>query len=81
MDTCSPIPEIDRDGLIEFVVEATKIISRNPIPDDVLTIVPDDLTPFEARRLWMAAGIASQIGLALIGDPLRFVQQDPSESF
>jgi len=69
---------IDREALYRFIDEALARIINTPPPTGMGTLT-DGLSAAEERALWMAAGIASQIGIALMENPLPFVAPLPIE--
>jgi hypothetical protein len=69
---------IKRDALHAFVDRQLFLIESTPPPADMLALAERDrLEADEAAALWIGAGIASQIGMALALEPDRFVEPWP----
>ncbi len=66
---------IERTALQAFVARQVLLIESTPLPSDVLGLLRDgdDLGADEAQAVWLGAGLATQIGLALLNEPERFV--------
>lgn len=65
---------IQRDALHAFVDRQLFRIESTPPPPDLRALERKaGLTVEEVRAVWIGAGIASQIGMALALDPSRFV--------
>ncbi len=69
---------IATDRLVAFVEEQARLVEATPMPADLVEVVPDDVPGQELPAIWLAAGVASQIGVALIDDPGRFVIRAPA---
>lgn len=65
---------IATDRLVAFVAEQARLVEGTPMPADLDAIVPDDVPRDTLPAVWLAAGVASQIGIALVDDPGRFVE-------
>jgi hypothetical protein len=65
---------IARRTLHDFVDRQLLLIASTPLPDDLRrSLVGDDLGDDELAAVWLAAGVATQIGLAILEEPERFV--------
>jgi hypothetical protein len=76
---------IDRGGLAEFVAEQVALVEAVPLPrvvGEVLRVraVYERAHPQEVRGLWLAAGLATHVGLAIFEQPERFVVGVASEA-
>ncbi len=72
---------IDRPALDEFVRRQADLVESTPLPADLadlLALDAEDLTPDDLRAVWLGAGLATQIGLALMEAPERFVTHRPA---
>ena len=71
---------IQRDHLHQFVDRELDRVLATPLPPELAALgAAESYSPDEVRALWVGAGIASQIGLALMLDPGAFVEPWPSE--
>jgi hypothetical protein len=66
---------IARTALHDFVEEQIAFIEATPVPADVrglapTTEMPDDLL----EGVWLGAGLATQVGLAILEAPERWVE-------
>ena len=69
---------IRRDLLHSFIDSQLDRVLATPVPPDLAALAASERFDVdEARALWVGAGIASQIGLALAFDPGRFVEPWP----
>jgi hypothetical protein len=66
---------INRTALDRFVARQVDLVEATPLPDDIRHVVPaaDELGPDELHAIWLGAGLATQVGLALLETPGRFV--------
>jgi hypothetical protein len=69
---------IDRQALAEFVAEQVALVEAVPLPEAVrevmgVRVVHERSHPQEVRALWLAAGLATHVGLAIFEQPERFV--------
>lgn len=69
---------IDTPRLVAFVEEQSRLIAGIPMPDDLADVcrgpaMEHDLTADELVAVWLAAGLATQVGLALVERPERFI--------
>jgi len=74
---------IDRDALEEFIARQVELVESLSIPRllaDVaeLRVRADNDSREEARALWLGAGLATHVGLAIFEEPERFVTAAPS---
>ena len=73
------MPTIQRDALHAFIDRQLLQVESTPVPVELRPAVEDgSMTADEVHALWMGAGIASQIGMALALDPSRFVEPWPA---
>jgi len=72
------MPTIKRDELHAFIDRQLFLVESTPVPDDMRPDVEDGpISEDELHALWIGAGIASQVGMALALDPSRFVDPWP----
>ncbi len=66
---------IERTALQAFVARQVLLIESTPLPSGVLGLLRDRdaLGADEAQAVWLGAGVATQIGLAIVNEPERFV--------
>jgi hypothetical protein len=71
---------IDRDALRAFVDRQVALIEATPLPHDLGAAVAatTDMAADELRAVWLAAGLATQLGLALLDAPERFIRAAPA---
>ena len=72
---------IDRPALTDFVRRQASLVETTPLPADlsgVLARDADELGPDELHAVWLGAGLATQIGLALLEAPERFITNRPA---
>ena len=70
-----------RDHLHQFVDHQLDRVLATPVPADMAALgASERFSPDEVRALWLAAGIASQIGMALALDPSPFVEPWPADA-
>lgn len=73
---------IDREALAEFVARQVAFVESIPTPELVADVVElglgDDTVLNEARALWLGAGLATHVGLAIFEEPERFISAAPS---
>ena len=66
---------IDRHALHRFLDQQIALIESTPLPPEVREIVPRaDLADSELGCVWLAAGLASQVGIVLLDEPQRFIE-------
>ena len=74
---------IDRDGLDAFIAEQVALVESVSIPRLLVDVVElqhasESVSREEARALWLGAGLATHVGLAIFEEPERFVTAAPS---
>ena len=74
---------IDRDGLDAFIAEQVALVEAVSIPRLLVDVVElqhasEIVSREEARALWLGAGLATHVGLAIFEEPERFVTAAPS---
>ena len=74
---------IDREALAVFVAEQVALVESVSIPRLLADAVEvrhasDSVSRDEARALWLGAGLATHVGLAIFEEPERFVTAAPS---
>lgn len=70
--------EIDLDALVDFIATQVEKIEAaalaEPIDGLKASTIPREYTSSdELRALWLAAGLATHIGLAIFREPERFI--------
>jgi hypothetical protein len=72
---------IDRRALADFVARQVDLIETTPAPDELValgfTAELDGMTADELRAVWLGAGLAALVGLALVEQPERFITAAP----
>ena len=69
-----------RDQLHQFVDRQVDAVLATPVPAEMAALgAAERFTPDEVRAMWLGAGIASRIGMALTLDPSPFVEPWPAE--
>ena len=67
---------IARDALVDFVDRQIHLIESTPLPPDLRALVPDgDVGDDELSGVWLGAGLATQLGLAIVDRPEVFVER------
>jgi hypothetical protein len=74
---------IDRDALDVFIAEQVAVVESVSIPRLLADVVElrhasESVSREEARALWLGAGLATHVGLAIFEEPERFVTAAPS---
>lgn len=65
---------IARAALLAFVDRQISLVESTPPPAELeLAVDGRARAPDEAQAVWLGAGLATQIGLALLDEPERFV--------
>ena len=66
---------IERAALQAFVERQVLLIESMPVPPDLVGLLQDedDLGADQVHAVWLGAGLATQVGLALVNEPERFV--------
>ena len=70
---------IDRPALDDFVARQLDLVEQTPVPAAIVELVSgtcdaNGLTQDDLRAVWLGAGLATQVGLALIEQPERFIR-------
>ena len=73
-----PVYRIDRNRLDDFISRQVDLVEATPVPDDVADLVAtsstdDGLSADELHAVWLGAGLATQVGLAILEEPERFL--------
>ena len=70
---------IERTALQAFVERQVLLIESTPMPSDLLGMLrdEDDLGADVVHAVWLGAGLATQVGLAIVNEPERFVVPTP----
>ena len=75
---------IDREALDEFIGRQVELVESASIPKLLADVVElrlrhESVSREEVRALWLGAGLATHVGLAIFEEPERFVTAtDPS---
>ncbi len=75
---------IDREALAEFIAGQVELVEATSIPHLLADVVElrlrhESVSRDEVRALWLGAGLATHVGLAIFEEPERFVTTaDPS---
>ena len=75
---------IDREGLATFVARQVDLVEAGSIPKLLADVVElrlrhESVSRDEVRALWLGAGLATHVGLAIFEKPERFITAgDPS---
>jgi hypothetical protein len=75
---------IDREALAAFVAEQVEAVEAGPTPTLLAQVVElrlrhESVSRDEVRALWLGAGLATHVGLAIFEEPERFITiGDPS---
>jgi hypothetical protein len=74
---------IDREALDEFVARQLELVESGSIPRLLAHVVElqlryENLSRDEVQALWLGAGLATHVGLAIFEKPERFVIAAPS---
>lgn len=70
---------ISIEPLVAWVREQAQLVADTPMPDDLADVCraaplgPHDLSGDELRAVWLAAGIATQIGLRVVEHPEQWI--------
>jgi hypothetical protein len=69
---------IDRDALAAFVAEKVDLVEAGSIPKLLAQVVElrlrdENVGRDEVRALWLGAGLATHVGLAIFEEPERFI--------
>ena len=74
---------IDREALDVFIAEQVALVESVSIPRLLADVVElrhasESVSREAARALWLGAGLATHVGLAIFEEPERFVTAAPS---
>jgi hypothetical protein len=75
---------IDRQALAEFIARQVELVEAASIPKLLADVVElrlghESVIRDDVRALWLGAGLATHVGLAIFEEPERFVTAaDPS---
>ena len=74
---------IDRESLDEFIGRQVELVESASIPKLLADVVElrsasESVSRDEVRALWLGAGLATHVGLAIFEEPERFVIAAPS---
>ncbi len=74
----SPEYRIDREALAAFVAEQIDLVEAGSIPPLLAEVVElrlrhESVSREEVRALWLGAGLATHVGLAIFEEPERFI--------
>lgn len=69
---------IDIDALVEFVADQVELIEAAQVPGQLIDVAAAGLrsqasSSDELRALWLSAGLATHVGLAIFRGPERFI--------
>ena len=69
---------IDREALSDFIARQVALVEAAPIPKllgDVveLRLRHESVSRAEVQALWLGAGLATHVGLAIFEEPERFI--------
>ena len=69
---------VDREALAEFIGRQVELVEALSIPKLLADVVelrlrPESVSRDEVRALWLGAGLATHVGLAIFEEPERFV--------
>ncbi len=69
---------VDREALDEFIARQVELVESLSIPRLLADVVElrlrhESVSREEVRALWLGAGLATHVGLAIFEEPERFV--------
>jgi hypothetical protein len=69
---------IDRDALAEFVARQVDLVETGAMPPLLAQVAElrlrhESVNRDEVRALWLGAGLATHVGLAIFEEPERFI--------
>lgn len=75
--------QIDREALAEFIARQVELVEAASIPKLLADVVElrlrhESVSRDEVRALWLGAGLATHVGLAIFEEPERFITATPS---
>ena len=73
---------IDRAALVAFIARQIDLVEATELPNLLGEVVElrlrhDDVSAEEVRALWLGAGLATHVGLAIFEEPERFITASP----
>lgn len=73
---------IDREALDDFIRRQVELVEAISIPELLARVVEvgrhESASQDEVRALWLSAGLATHVGLAIYEEPERFITATPS---
>ena len=74
---------VDREALAEFIGRQLELVESAAIPSLLADVVEmrmrhESVSRDEVRALWLGAGLATHVGLAIFEEPERFIVTAPS---
>jgi hypothetical protein len=74
---------IDREALDDFIARQVELVESVAIPKLLADVVElrmrhESVSSAEVRALWLGAGLATHVGLAIFEEPERFITVAPS---
>ena len=75
---------IDREALAAFVAAQLDLVEAGPVPELLAQVIElrlrrETSSRDEVRAVWLGAGLATHVGLAIFEEPERFITAgDPS---
>lgn len=74
---------VDREALVEFIGRQIELVESASIPELLADVVElrmrhEGVSRDEVQALWLGAGLATHVGLAIFEEPERFVVTAPS---
>ena len=72
---------VDREALEEFISRQVELVESAQIPSLLADVVElrlrhEAASRAEVRALWLGAGLATHVGLAIFEEPERFITAD-----
>jgi hypothetical protein len=69
---------IDIDALVEFVAHQVELVETAAVPGQLTDVAAASLdreasSSDELRAVWLSAGLATHVGLAIFREPERFI--------
>jgi hypothetical protein len=70
---------IDREALADFIARQADLVEAGSIPKLLADVVElrlrhESVSRDEVRALWLGAGLATHVGLAIFEEPERFIR-------
>ena len=74
---------VDREALVEFIGRQIELVESASIPELLADVVElrmrhEGVSRDEVQALWLGAGLATHVGLAIFEEPERFIVTAPS---